>query len=317
MTQKAVNVSSVLQRHISMVIPVAGLSIILAIIFLRQPAAASYGGLSLILAYVMPLAFAAMAQMMIMSIGDIDLGIGQFVSLVMCVSAALLNAHPVLGVAALLGLTLVYAALGALIHLFSMPAIIATLGGAFIWYGTALTIFPTPGGTVPDWLIDFVRWKPPLVPLPVLLLGVLAVVMHWLVMRQSLGVVVRGFGGNARAVERAGWSPLAIRTAVYGAAGFLACLSGVLLSGLATTGDANVGSNYTLQSIAAVIIGGGRFAGGVVLPIGTVIGALIILLTGTLLSFANISPNWQLSFQGAILILVLSVRRFLEKRHEF
>jgi len=48
-----------------------------------------------------------------------------------------------------------------------------------------------------------------------------------------------------------------------------------------------------------------------------VISAMIILLTGTLLSFANISPNWQLSFQGAILILVLSVRRLLEKRNGF
>lgn len=311
------SLKSALQRHVSVAIPVTGLLVIFAIISIRQPMAASYGGLNLILAYVMPLVFVSMAQMLIMSIGDIDLGIGQFVSLAMCVSAALMDAHPVWGLAALFGLVLVYAALGGLIHLFAMPAIVATLGGAFIWYGTALTIFPTPGGTVPDWLIGFMRWKPPLVPLPIIIAVVLALMMHWLVMRHWLGVLMRGFGGNARAVERAGGSALLIRMAVYGGAGLLACIGGLLLSGLTTTGDANVGSNYTLQSIAAVIIGGGRFAGGVVLPIGTVIGAMIILLTGTLLSFANISPNWQLSFQGAILILVLSVRRLLEKRNGF
>ena len=60
--------------------------------------------------------------------------------------------------------------------------------------------------------------------------------------------------------------------------------------------------------MAAVIIGGGEFVGGVVSPVGAVIGAFIMLLTGALLSFMNVSTDWQLSVQGAILILVLGTR---------
>ena len=292
------------------VLPAVGLAIMLGAIFIRQPAAASYFGISLILAYAMPLVFVTMAQLFIMAAGDIDLGIGPFVSLVMCVSCAFLAPEPLLGVMALAACVLAYAGLGALIHLRQLPSIVATLGASFLWYGLALTIFPTPGGAAPEWIVSFIRWKPPLVPLPILVAIVCGIVGHFLLMSSAFGTVLRGFGGNPKAIARAGWSPLAMRVVLYAMAGVSGVIGGLLLSGLSTTGDANVGGNYTLQSIAAVIIGGGQFSGGVVSPIGAVMGALIILLTGSLLSFADISPNWQLSVQGIILIVVLSLRRF-------
>lgn len=294
-------------------LPLIGLIAMLAAIGIGRPAAISYFGLSLILAYALPLMFVAMAQLCIMAIGDIDLGIGQFTSLVMCLSAAFLTASPALGIIAILLAIAAYAGLGALIHLRNMPSIVATLGAAFVWYGVALTLFPTPGGGAPPWLIAFARWKPPFVPLPILVAVLLALAAHILLMRSSYGVVLRGFGGNPVAVARAGWRPLAVRVSAYSLAGSLAAVGGLLLSGLSTTGDANVGGTYTLQSIAAVIIGGGQFSGGIVSPIGAVAGAMIILLTGSMLSFADISPNWQLSVQGAILIVVLSLRRLTKR----
>jgi ribose/xylose/arabinose/galactoside ABC-type transport system permease subunit len=127
-------------------------------------------------------------------------------------------------------------------------------------------------------------------------------------MRSSYGVVLRGIGGAPQAVARAGWSLLAGRAALYGLAGVFGCLAGLLLTGLNTTGDANFGAPYTLLSIAAVIVGGGEFTGGIVAPVGAVLGAFIMLLTGSLLSFMDVSTDWQLSVQGAILIVVLGTR---------
>jgi ribose/xylose/arabinose/galactoside ABC-type transport system permease subunit len=79
-------------------------------------------------------------------------------------------------------------------------------------------------------------------------------------------------------------------------------------------GDANIGTPYTLLSVAAVIIGGGEFFGGIVSPIGAVIGAFIMLLTGVLLSFMHVTAAWQLSVQGVILILVLGTRALQKRR---
>ena len=78
--------------------------------------------------------------------------------------------------------------------------------------------------------------------------------------------------------------------------------------GLTTSADASIALRYTLLSIAGVILGGGEFVGGRVSPIGAVLGALTLVLAGSLLSFMRISPDWQIGAQGAILILVLALR---------
>ena len=289
-------------------LPALALGVMLAAIMLRQPMAATYFGLNLLLNFSIPLIFAALAQMCVIATSDIDLSIGPFISLVNCVAATWVADRPLLGFSALGVLVAAYATMGALIHLRRLPSIVVTLGASFVWLGLALLVLPTPGGAAPDWLAAAFGWKPPLVPLPVVIAVVAALAGEFLLMRTSYGAVLRGIGGNPRAVARAGWSLLAGRAALYGMAGFLGVLAGLALTALNTTGDANVGAQYTLESIAAVIVGGGEFFGGIVSPSGTVLGAIIMLLTGSLLSFLNISSDWQLSVQGGILILVLATR---------
>ena len=293
--------------------PAIALVVMLALIFVRQPLAMSYFGLTLLLNFSLPLIFAAAAQMCIIAAGDIDLGIGPFLSLVNCIASTLLATQPLAGVGALALCVFAYGGMGALIHLRQLPSIVVTLGASFVWLGLALLVLPAPGGAAPDWLTAFTGWKPPVVPLPVLAAVVVAAAGQFLLMYTSYGAVLRGVGGNMRAIERAGWSLLTARMVLYGAAGVLGVLAGLTMTGLNTTGDANVGAQYTLQSIAAVIVGGGEFAGGIVAPVGAVIGAWIMLLTGSLLSFIAVSSDWQLSAQGGILILVLGLRRLARR----
>lgn len=280
----------------------------LGAIFAMQPRAVSYFGLTILLNFTLPAIFAAMAQMAVIAVGDIDLGIGPFISLVNCIAATLLAGSPLLGWLALAALVAAYAAMGALIHLRGLPSIVVTLGASFVWLGFALLVLPSPGGTPPAWLPALLAWQPPFLPLPVLASILLAGLGEFLLMHTSYGVVLRGIGGNPRAIARAGWSLLAGRAALYALAGTCGVFAGLALTGLNTAGDATVGAQYTLISIAAVIVGGGEFVGGIVTPIGTVVGAWIMLLAGSLLSFLNISTDWQLSVQGGILIIVLGLR---------
>jgi ribose transport system permease protein len=289
-------------------LPAVALIVMLGVIFAMQPRAMSYFGLTVLLNFTLPAIFAAMAQTSVIAVGDIDLGIGPFISLVNCIAATLLATRPLLGWLALAALIGLYAAMGALIHLRRLPSIVVTLGASFVWLGLALLVLPSPGGAPPAWLPALVSFQPPLVPLPVLASILLAALAWFLLMRTSYGVVLRGIGGNPRAIERAGWSLLSGRMALYALAGACGIIAGLALTGLNTAGDATVGAQYTLISIAAVIVGGGEFVGGIVTPIGTVIGAWIMLLAGSLLSFLNISTDWQLSVQGGILIVVLGLR---------
>ena len=284
------------------------LALILVIVFWLRPNVASYNGLRLLLNLSPVLVFTALAQMFIMTAGDIDLGIGPFVGLVNCIVAGLMNDQPVLAIVMLAGCAAAYSLMGALIHWRQLPSIVVTLGSSFVWLGLALMVLPLPGGNVPAWLTSFVRLHPPLVPLPIILAFVPMVLAHLILNKMSYGVVLRGIGGSLSAVERAGRSTLKARMTLYALAGICGLLAGTCLAGVTTTGDANVGRGLTLLSIGAVIIGGGEFVGGIVSPIGTVLGALIMQLSGSLLSFASVAPAWQYSVQGGILLVILALR---------
>jgi ribose/xylose/arabinose/galactoside ABC-type transport system permease subunit len=297
----------------TIVLPVAAFALMLGFIFIIQPRSMSYSGLRLLLNFSVPIVFAGLAQMCIILLGDIDLGIGPFIALVSCIAAAWLGTEPVWAILALGAGVLAYAGMGALVHLRSLPSIVVTLGASFLWVGFAILIMPRPGGLAPEWLSGLVRSRPPLVPVPVLIAVIAATVVHFGLMRSPFGVAIRGAGSNPLAVYRAGWSLLKIRMGLYAAAACFGILAGLALAGLNTTGDPNIGAPYTLLSIAAVIVGGGQFFGGTVNPIGTVCGALIMLLSGALLSFLSISTDWQLSVQGVILIGVLAARGLTRK----
>jgi ribose transport system permease protein len=296
-----------------LVIPAASLAVLLAAVFYMQPRAMSYTGLNLLFNLAVPIILATIAQMLIMSVNDLDLSMGTFVSFCACVTATFLQTSPVVGILIFAGAIAVYAAIGAIIHIRSLPSIVVTLGMSFVWGGLAVLILPSPGGTAPGWIRWLMTSKPPLIPVAIVASILIAIIAHLIVSRSSFGVLMRGVGGNFRSVERAGWSVVGIRAATFALAGFFAVLAGIALVGLTTSADANIALRYTLLSIAGVILGGGEFVGGRVSPVGAVIGALTLTLAGSFLSFMRISPDWQIGAQGAILIVVLALRILLNR----
>jgi ribose transport system permease protein len=298
---------------IRLVIPALSLSLLLAAVFWLQPRAMSYIGLNLLFNLAVPIALATIAQMLVMAVNDLDLSMGAFVSFVACVTATFLRDAPAIGILILAGAVAAYAAIGVVIHLRNLPSIVVTLGMSFVWGGLAVLLLPAPGGQAPDWVRWLMTVKPPLAPMAIVASIIIAVIAHFIVKRSSLGVLIRGVGGNQRSVELAGWSIVAARATAYALAGLFAVLAGIALVGLTTSADANIALRYTLLSIAGVILGGGEFIGGRVSPVGAVIGALTLTLAGSFLSFLRISPDWQIGAQGAILIIVLALRLMLNR----
>jgi ribose transport system permease protein len=301
------------RRLLRAVLPALSLALIVVAIWILNPRAISYFGLTLMLSLAVPIALATVGQMIVMAINDLDLSIGTFVGLVGCITATWLRDDPVVGVLILIGCVLAYALVGALIHLRNLPSIVVTLGMFFVWQGLAILILPKPGGHAPNWLHSLMATKTPWVPFPILAAVAIGIVAYVGLMRTSYGVVLRGAGGNPVAVSRAGWSLLRGKMIMFGLAGFCGVLAGMALIGLTTSADANLANGYTLLSIAGVILGGGEFVGGRVSPIGAVIGALTLTLAGSLLNFMHISPDWQVAGQGAILIVVLAARALINR----
>ncbi len=316
---QAINV----RRLLRTLLPTLSLVIVLIAIVWFNPRAISYLGFNLMLNLATPIALATIAQMCLLAVNDIDLSIGSYVGFVACVTATWLPTSPALGVFVLLGCIAAYAAMGALIQVRCLPSIVVTLGMSFVWLGLAVLLRPTPGGTPPVWLQQFMSLRTPWIPFPIVFAVVLALVTHVVLMRSSYGVILRGSGGNADAIKRAGWFLLKTKVVMYALAGFFGVLAGMTLVGVTTSADANMANGYTLLSIAGAILGGTEFVGGRISPIGAVIGAVTLQLITSALSFFHIPqfptlqipPEWQVGAQGIILIIILAARAFINRRN--
>ena len=289
------------------------LVVIVAIAAAIQPGILSVTGLSLMLMSAVPLAFAAQAQMIIMSVGDIDLGIGNLVGLVTVIAATLLATNPLLGLLMLGAVLAVYALLGLIVQKRGVPSIIVTLGMSFVWLGIGLQLLPTPGGATPAWLTAIGSWRSTVVPPPLVFVALAALAGWWLTRRSRIGARMRALGSSAATLDKAGWSLSRTRVAAYVLAAVLILVSGLLLAAQTRSGDINSASNFTLTTIAAVILGGGTFSGGRALPFGTALGAVTLGLISVLLSLIALPSSMQAGAQGVIVLAVLAGRIVTER----
>ncbi|MCY0869884.1 MAG: ATP-binding cassette domain-containing protein [Firmicutes bacterium] len=276
-----------------------------------QSSALSPSGLPILVSSFTPLVFAAAAEMAVIAVSDIDLGLGAFMGLINAVSATLLVHQPALGVIAIVGFGLLYVLQAVLVELRRVPAIIVTLGASFIWLGIALMILPAPGGTAPNWLMNLGNLNVPVVPEPLLLAAAVAVIGSLVMFRTRIGVRIRAIGNspdNYRAREGGRRGTLRVRLVAYAMAAVFAILAGLSMTALTSSADATASQPDTLLAIAAVIIGGATFVGGKVEPAGAILGALMFGLLEAFLGLTPINVNYTSLIEGSVLIVVLALR---------
>ena len=287
--------------------PLAALVIVLAAIGIFNSNALTPFGLGLLLSTALPLVLVSYAQMFVVGRSEIDLGVGAFAGLTNVVSATWLVEKPLLGVVALAAGLVLYGLLGWAIHVRKIPALVATLGSAFVWTGLGYVLQPAPGGSCPEWLSTIFNFAIPLIPVPVWIL-ILASLLALLLVRSRLGIVQRGFGNNEAAMRELGWPALRSHILTYVLSGVFGLLAGLCLTGVNTASDVNAASSYTLLSVAAVVMGGCDLVGGRIEPVGVVLAAVTLSLLGTLLGFMKLSSDNIAAVQGLILIGIVILR---------
>jgi ribose transport system ATP-binding protein len=296
--------------------PFIGLALVLTIMIAANPSVASVFGADLLLMPALSLVLVTEAQMFVVGGSEIDLGVGAFAGLISVLSATWLYDEPWLGVLAIFVALIAYAAIGAIIHLRKIPAIVVTLGASFIWAGIGYSIQPTPGGASPTWLTALTSWSlGPFVPTSIILIALVAAI-GVLIDRAPLGVALRGFGGNPTAMAASGWSPLRFAIIRYFIAALFSGAAGLSLTAINSSSDINSGNSYTLLSVAAVVMGGCALAGGIVSPVGAVVGGVTLALIGALLGALGVSSDFNAAAQGLVLIALLAMRSIADRRGE-
>src|SRR5262249_25516769 len=152
--------------------------------------------------------------------------------------------------------------------------------------GVALWLRPAPGGEVNETFADFMTGSlGDAVPFSVVVL-VAAVVLIWIPYRGSvLGRAGYAVGSAEQAADMSGVPVARSKFLAYMLAGLLASIGGLLLTCLTYSGEPNalLGGGYTLNSIAAVVLGGTSLYGGSGGAIGTIFGAFVLRTIGDLL----------------------------------
>lgn len=142
----------------------------------------------------------------------------------------------------------------------------------------------------------------------IVLISVVLVAFFMLVLNRSIfGRNVYAIGGNADAARLAGIHVAKNTVGIYAMCSTLACLGGVLTAARLGAGTPQVGTNWELDAIAAVIIGGTSFSGGVGKLGGTVVGVLLMGVLNNLLSLKNIPADAQMIFKGLIILAAVVI----------
>ena len=125
-----------------------------------------------------------------------------------------------------------------------------------------------------------------------------------------LGVRIYAVGGNAQAARLTGIKVGFILVFVYSISGLLSGLGGIMVASRLYSASGLLGNGYELDAIAAVILGGTSFVGGIGGVAGTLIGALIMAVLNNGLTLMNISFFWQLVIKGIVIILAVTIDKF-------
>lgn len=262
-------------------------------------------------------ALVAMAQTLPVLTGGLDLSVGMVFVLTNCVASSIVQGTPLetaLGVVGVLAVGLMCGLLNGVIIVYGrLQPIITTLATGAIYYGIALTIRPTPGGDINSDFADALTGQLPGGVPSVLALLLLVVLVVWVPWRRSvLGRAAYAIGSSEQAAYMSGVPIARAKLLAYALSGLLASIAGLLLTCITYAGEASapIGGGYTLNSIAAVVIGGTSLFGGAGSAIGSIFGAFVLRTVEDLLFVFDMEPLWQPLFQGGVLLAAVSLGAF-------
>ena len=260
----------------------------------------------------------AIGMTLVIISGGIDLSVGPTAAVAAVFTATFMFDGMAVIPAVLLGLgigVLCGVFNGVLIARAGLQPFIMTLGTLSLY--RAIALIYTGGNpilSVPAEFRAFFTGRVGSIPVPVILVGVVAIVA-WIVLRKTpLGEYLLAVGGNEEAARVSGVPVARTKITAYAISGFLAALAALILVGRLGAAEPILGNLWELDAIAAAAIGGASLMGGKGSIIGTLMGAVILGAMRNGLTLMNVQAFYQLFATGAIIILAMLVDRVTRGR---
>jgi ribose transport system permease protein len=322
---RALQWSSFLRTWLNWIGPILGLLLVILIfsVLMESPGRfLSPFNLRIVLAQTVIVAIGAIGMTLIIISGGIDLSVGSAIALTGVITALGLNAglSPSIAVAAgiLVGGS-VGVVNGLVITRLRVVPFIATLGMLGVARGTAKWFAGQQTVNVPEtWVNELLVTFPNpswLLVAPGVWVAIALAVVAAIVLRNTVfGRRVFALGSNEMAARACGISTDRMKIWIYGLAGLLFGLAGVMQMSRLRQGDPTVAAGSELDIIAAVVIGGGSLSGGE----GSIFGALVGALIMAFLRNGCQQIGWPNYIQeiiiGAIIVVAVAVDRWRTSR---
>jgi ribose transport system permease protein len=256
------------------------------------------------------LALAAIGSTIIVLMGRLDLSVGAVVSLVNCIIAVHVEPTPssmfVWSVAGLLAAVSVGFVNALLVVLLRLPSIIVTLATMFIVEGLTLFVLEQPGGNVPEAFSAVFTGEviAGFLPTPIVIL--MAAIMFWSGLRRTrFGTFIYAVGSDGEAAIAKGVPVQSVRFAAFVLGSAFYGAAGVFLTAQTGSGDPTVGPPMLLPVFVAVVLGGTSLVGGRGGCIGTLFGALTLMLIVNLMLVFNVPTFYSSVAEGVLLLLAM------------
>ncbi|NAW66881.1 galactose/methyl galactoside ABC transporter permease MglC [Photobacterium halotolerans] len=308
----------------------AVLFILLAIIVIQEPSFLSLRNLSNILTQSSVRIIIALGVAGLIITQGTDLSAGRQVGLAAVLSATLLQASdnvnkvfPDLGQIPIVAVIIAVCAVGALIGLVNgfivaymrVTPFIATLGTMIIVYGVNSLYFDSVGASpIAGFDPRFSEFAQGFIRLGSFRLSyltfyaVIAIGLVWVLWNKTVfGKNIFAIGGNPEAAKVSGVNVPVTLLKIYALSGVFYAFGGMLEAGRIGSATNNLGFMYELDAIAACVVGGVSFAGGVGSVIGVVTGVLIFTIINYGMTYIGVSPYWQYIIKGGIIIFAVAL----------
>lgn len=277
--------------------------------------------------------FVAIAQTLPVLLGGLDLSVGAVMTMTNCIASALMSGTPMQilfgAIVTVLSGTAFGFMNGMIVVYGRIQPIIATLATGSIAAGIALFIRPQPGGDVDGdlswaltndlyelvftygWWDADAAWFAPIAWIPVPLLIIVVVSFGvWIPFKRTItGRTIYAVGSSESAAFMSGLPINRAKIAAFTLAGFFASCGGLYLAIQTSSGNADItqAGAYTLNSIAAVVLGGTSLLGGIGGAIGSLVGALLLRMMSFYFRILSIDPLLQPLIEGLVLLAAVSL----------
>lgn len=268
--------------------------------------------------------FLGAAQAVVVIAGGIDLGVGSMLVLTSVTAARLMDGQPpgmilLIAIGILVAAAIVNGFVGWIITVSKVPDIVVTLGSLYIYQGLALMVLPKVSGGTSEgfrWIftgsgsgIGSNPW-----PALVVILIPISIVAFW-IGRTKSGLSLYAVGSDSTAAFLSGVNAAKTKIVSYAVAGVLAGIAGFSSVSISGVGNpTTVGGNLTLNSVAAIVLGGVALTGGIGSLVAVVPAALILFFLNPILSALGVNPSQAQVVQGVLIVIVMMVAGLIEWR---